>query len=42
VCSATTADEFNCTLDATGSHTLLVRDLGGAGTGTYTVELDLV
>jgi hypothetical protein len=40
VCPATFADDFNCQLDATGTHVLFVRDGAGTGTGTASVQID--
>jgi hypothetical protein len=40
VCAPTTSLDFTCTLDVNGNHTILVRDLGGTGTGNYTVRVD--
>ena len=44
VCANTFSDEFICNLTSNGTHTILVRDGtgNGEGTGTYTVELDLL
>jgi uncharacterized repeat protein (TIGR01451 family) len=35
----TTAQETTCLLDVTGTHTILIRDPGGTGTGTYDLHL---
>ena len=36
----TTSQDFVCTLDANGNHTILVRDNNGTGTGNDTVPVD--
>jgi hypothetical protein len=42
LCGPTTSVDFNCTLDANGKHTILVRDAGGTATGGYTARVDLL
>lgn len=39
LCGAAGSDEFTCQAAASGSHTILVRDSYGAGTGSYSVSL---
>jgi hypothetical protein len=39
VCGPTQIDEFACTLDANGTHTLNVRDVSGTNTGTFAVTI---
>jgi hypothetical protein len=38
-CAATAADDSTCTLDTGGHHTILVRDGGQSGTGSFTIAL---
>jgi hypothetical protein len=38
--SGTSVAEETCTLEATGEHTILVGDVGGTDTGTYTLFID--
>jgi len=42
LCGPTTAPEFTCQLDTTGTYTILVRDLSGRNTGNYTLTLTAV
>jgi hypothetical protein len=39
VCGPTQTDEFGCTLDTNGTHTLFVRDVTGNGTGSFATTL---
>lgn len=39
VCPATTSDEFGCTLDTTGTHTLVVRGVSGTGAGSFSTTI---
>lgn len=39
LCESIISDELACLLDASGTHTILVRDLSGKDTGTYQVSL---
>jgi uncharacterized repeat protein (TIGR01451 family) len=38
-CPLTGRTDFTCTLDATGTHTILVRDATGTNAGRYTIQL---
>lgn len=40
LCGTTLNDEFTCTLNAAGLHTLLIRDFYGTRTGGYNLDLD--
>jgi hypothetical protein len=39
VCPGTQNDEFSCTLDTTGTTTLVVRDASGSNTGSFSTTL---
>jgi hypothetical protein len=41
-CGPTTARELTCQLDATGTHTILVRDYYGTNSGEYRIVIELV
>jgi hypothetical protein len=39
-CGVDTRDQFTCSLDAGGTHTLLVQDWRGTATGSYVVSIE--
>jgi hypothetical protein len=41
LCGWTTSTELTCTLDATGTHTILVRDYAGTNPGDYRIAIAL-
>ena len=41
-CGPTTAREFTCQLDASGTHTILIRDYYGTNNGEYRIVIELV